>query len=348
MANLTIVNATTFTVAPVMSGANITASTLPYTAIGGGLDGTQTWSGVNTYTKTPLTSFTTDSSDSSIYYGYLSGSNITTGVRNTCWGPYSGRGITTGSDNTCFGGQVLGSTVLTIVTGSRNSALGQAAMTKLTSGSDNTAVGQLCFGASATLNIDSCTGIGRSAGASIVSGTGDTAVGQQALLTFTVANMNTGIGKNALISTASPVRCTSLGGNTATGQTQSTAIGISSVMDANNQMQMGTTAQFVNLPGTSANGSLRLAGPVFNNAAAPAVFEITESMPERGSAYKRVVLYCNNTSGDTVISFPTAFLQTPVVRVTNGLSTGIVTGLSTTGCTVTGAGNTGYLIIEGF
>jgi hypothetical protein len=94
--------------------------------------------------------------------------------------------------------------------------------------------------------------------------------------------------------------------------------------------------------------SVVVSNPIFNNAFAPNVFEITESMPERGSAYKRVVLYCANTSGDTLISFPTTFLHTPVVRVTNGLSTSIVTSLTTSGCTVTGAGNTGYLIIEGF
>lgn len=85
-----------------------------------------------------------------------------------------------------------------------------------------------------------------------------------------------------------------------------------------------------------------------NNAAKAAVFEVTESAPERGSGYKRVVLYCDNTSGDTIVSFPTAFLHTPVIRTTNSLSAGIVTGLSTSGCTVTGVGNTGFLIIEGF
>lgn len=56
MTNLTHPNATTFAVAPVMSGANITAATIPTSSVAAGfasLASTQTFSGTNTFNAAP-------------------------------------------------------------------------------------------------------------------------------------------------------------------------------------------------------------------------------------------------------------------------------------------------------
>lgn len=76
------------------------------------------------------------------------------------------------------------------------------------------------------------------------------------------------------------------------------------------------------------------------------------TQPERGSSYKKVLVYLSGLIGAAPFTFPVAFTNAPVVLVVGGPntvpSTTAVTSLSVSGVTVSGSNTTGYLIIEGF
>jgi hypothetical protein len=72
------------------------------------------------------------------------------------------------------------------------------------------------------------------------------------------------------------------------------------------------------------------------------------SQPQQGQQWKKVIVYCSALLGTASYTFPTAFTQTPAVLTTNGPASSVVTALSTTAITITGATTTGFIIIEGY
>ena len=55
----------------------------------------------------------------------------------------------------------------------------------------------------------------------------------------------------------------------------------------------------------------------------------------------------NALVGTATYTYPTAFSQTPVIVTTSG-PTGVATSVSTTAVTITGAGQTSFVILEGY
>ena len=72
------------------------------------------------------------------------------------------------------------------------------------------------------------------------------------------------------------------------------------------------------------------------------------SQPFQGASYKKVIIYLSALTGAQSYTFPTAFSHTPAIISTNGLGAAVVTALSTSACTVTGAASTGFLFLEGY
>lgn len=72
------------------------------------------------------------------------------------------------------------------------------------------------------------------------------------------------------------------------------------------------------------------------------------SMPSQSSYSKEVIIICNALLGAASYTFPTPFINTPVVLSTSGLATALVSALSTTAMTVTGTTSTGTLIVKGY
>lgn len=72
------------------------------------------------------------------------------------------------------------------------------------------------------------------------------------------------------------------------------------------------------------------------------------SQPLSGSSLKIIEIYCAALLGTASYTFPIAFTNTPVVITTSGPAASVVTSLSTTAVTITGATTTGPIMIIGY
>ena len=107
------------------------------------------------------------------------------------------------------------------------------------------------------------------------------------------------------------------------------------------------SGNFVGLQNMTIFGSERLNSSQTTVSASTSVSAIF-SEPEQGTSYKKCIIYLNAALGTASYTFPTAFVNTPVVSTTSGLASSIVTTLTTTTVIVTGTTSTGFLIIEGY
>jgi hypothetical protein len=64
--------------------------------------------------------------------------------------------------------------------------------------------------------------------------------------------------------------------------------------------------------------------------------------------YKNILIYCNGLNGAASYTYPVAFTNTPSIKATNDIASGIVTTLSNTAVTVTGSNSTGFIELVGF
>lgn len=222
--------------------------------------------------------------------------------------------VTSGAFNTGIGSGAIDF----ITTGSRNTAVGRGSGTLLaTTSSDNTFIGNAAGG-----------GVSHTSSFSTLLGsmTGQAAHGDACVfLGYKAGQYETAANKlfidNQDRSTEATARTTSL------------IYGIFDASVANQRFAVNGIIQPGNAQTTTASSTSG---------------DCTFSEPFGGTAYKKVVIYINASTGTTSYTFPVAFTNTPGIVITSAVAAAVVTALSTTAVTITGAATTGYIFLEGY
>ncbi|MBK0378582.1 beta strand repeat-containing protein [Mucilaginibacter segetis] len=105
----------------------------------------------------------------------------------------------------------------------------------------------------------------------------------------------------------------------------------------------GNTVQSGSITATNIKSSAAQT-TVSGSSSGTAVF----SQPFQGSSYKKIIIYCSGLNGTATYTFPTAFVNIPAIMNSNGPASTVVTSLSNTSITITGASTTGNIILEGY
>lgn len=326
----TLYNAISSDTAPTMPGTNIALVSIPVASFVSALlvgSSNQSWTGINTLSQQPIMSFTTDpGANSNLFYGYLSGTAITSGVRNTGYGNQNSKALTSGSDNTTLGNcNTIGTTTSNNTFLSQTNAGNNAAF----SGSDNTIIGNVST--------------------SITSGSGNTGLSRLSLQTLTTGNNNSVVGQSSGVGATN---------------SNSTTIGTGCVVAASNLVGFGNTATAIYFPGTSTtNGAVQFSSSVLENVVAQAPTtgsNATFNQTHQGDLYKKVVILLSGLNGSASYDYPTSFDNVPVVITTANATGGgtqsvaasvitVAGNLDTNNVTVTTVTpTTGILILEGY
>jgi hypothetical protein len=231
-----------------------------------GLGNYQGSSNTNTcFGKSALAATTTESFHDSAF-GNKALEALTTGGNNSAFGHHALKLQSTGANCSAFGSGALATT-----TEEGNSGFGALALNELTIGTKNTAVGSACLKL-ATTGIQN-TGVGNGAGQTLGTGSNNAFLGYLAGGSVGTGSYNTLVGMNSNVASGGVNNSsTALGAYTSVGSHSfSTAIGggngdgtgitaAGATCTANHQIMLGTAAEFVECPGTTASGSLVLYG----------------------------------------------------------------------------------------
>jgi hypothetical protein len=157
----------------------------------------------------------------------------------------------------------------------------------------------------------------------------------------------------ALPGSAQALALTSSAGNTTTIVATSTGSGGSTITE---KFTANTGVSFSNAIGGNASIGIPTTAGTTDVFASPRTFASVNGSTSGTAAFlqtlitvgrKEVLINCNALVGTASFTFTTPFTNTPVVMSTSGPATSVVTSLSTTAVTVTGATTTGPLFIEG-
>ena len=218
----------------------------------------------------------------------------TTASQNVCLGNRSGQQLTTGLENFCLGLQALGS----CTTGSFNVGIGVNALLGQNTGNESIGIGRYALaGCDGTNN----TGIGYFCGVQMLNCSRNTLIGAYTMWQHIISPFdctaigyyagaeqngngisNTYVGANSLTSAVNPSYCTLLGANTnCTGNfSNSTAVGVGSVITGNDQIILGRTTETTFAIGglTIPNGSKVLSAQGYLASTGPGILPVMNSI----------------------------------------------------------------------